>query len=256
MDRSWRWCWGGLLGPMVLSLACTTLPSIALSPAGPRDPQLLEGCLSHFPEEPFSVFYKVELRRGGDVIECHGLALVEPPAGELKALWMAESRRPLLYGTIRGADVTIAQAAAPFDDPALAAEVLSSLSLAFLPPREEVLLAGRAEDGSPRCRFAGAERLVDITSRQHADAALGFTLREHDATSHELRREVLSDRGDPALGVTAIRIRGRGGLELQLLVWALERHLERIEELPLPADEDMPPLDLLNLRNPADPPAG
>jgi hypothetical protein len=143
-----------LLGFFILSIGCigcVPMAEIALSPGAPDD---LPGCYAIFPAGHWESVHRIEaIIKGGASSSLIGVTKGEPSERRLQSLLLTPEGFILFDGELRGGEITVRKAVAPFDSPAFAKGLMEDVALLFLPPQVRPTIWGKAADGTRICRW-------------------------------------------------------------------------------------------------------
>jgi len=144
-----------LLGFLILSVGCVSLSEKTLVPGSPDD---LPGCYAIFPAEPWESVYKLEATiRGGGSFSLLGVTKGEPSERRLQSLLLTPEGFILFDAELRGGEMAVRKAMAPFDSPAFAGGLMEDVSLLFLPPKDKPTGWEKKTEGTMICNWEGPD---------------------------------------------------------------------------------------------------
>jgi len=144
-----------LLGFFILSVGCASLSEKTLVPGSPED---LPRCYAVFPAGPWESVYKLEATiRGGGSFSLLGVTKGEPSERRLQSLLLTSEGFILFDAELRGGEMAVRKAIAPFDSPAFAGGLMEDVSLLFLPPRMKPTGWEKKTDGTMVCNWEGPD---------------------------------------------------------------------------------------------------
>ena len=144
-----------LLGFFILFLGCVPISETTLSSGSPDD---LPDCYVIFPAGPWESVHRIEaIIKGGASSSLIGVTKGEPSERRLQSLLLTPEGFILFDGELRGGEITVRKAVAPFDSPAFAKGLMEDVALLFLPPQVRPTTWGKAADGTRICRWEGPD---------------------------------------------------------------------------------------------------
>jgi len=144
-----------LLGLLILSAGCVSISKATLGPGSPED---LPGCYAIFPAEPWESVYKLEATiRGGGSFSLLGVTKGEPSERRLQSLLLTPEGFILFDAELRGGEMAVRKAMAPFDSPAFAGGLMEDVSLLFLPPKDKPTGWEKKTEGTMICNWEGPD---------------------------------------------------------------------------------------------------
>jgi hypothetical protein len=141
-----------LLGSLILSIGCVSLPEKTLTPGSPED---LPGCYAIFPAEPWESVHRIEtnIREGSFTLV--GVTKGEPSERRFQSLLLSPEGFVLFDAECRENGFAIRKAVAPFDSQAFARGLMEDVTLLFLPPQGKPAIWGKETDGTMFCKWEG-----------------------------------------------------------------------------------------------------
>ncbi len=144
-----------LLGFFILSLGCVPISETTLSSGSSDD---LPDCTVIFPAVSWESVHRIEaIIKGGASSSLVGVTKGEPSERKLQSLLLTPEGFILFDAELRGGDITVRKAVAPFDSPAFARGVMEDVALLFLPPQVRPTAWGKETDGTRICRWEGPD---------------------------------------------------------------------------------------------------
>jgi hypothetical protein len=145
----------GILGFLILSIGCVAMPKTTLSPGSPDD---LPGCYVIYPDEPWESVHRIEATiRGWSSSSLLGVTKGEPSNRRLQSLLLTPEGFILFDAELRGNEIAVRKAVAPFDSPAFARGLMEDVTLLFLPPQARPTTWGKETDGTRICNWEGPD---------------------------------------------------------------------------------------------------
>jgi hypothetical protein len=139
-----------LLGFLVLSIGCVSLPKKTLIPGSPDD---LPGCYAVFPAEPWESVHSLEVTIRGGSFSALGVTKGEPSERRLQSILLSPEGFILFDAELSEGGIAVRKAVAPFDSPAFARGLMEDVSLLFLPPQGKPTAWGKETDGTMICNW-------------------------------------------------------------------------------------------------------
>jgi hypothetical protein len=143
-----------LLGSLILSIGCVSLPEKTLTPGSPAD---LLGCYAIFPAEPWESVHRLEATIRGGFSSLLGVTKGEPSERRFQSLLLTPEGFILFDAERRENGIAVRKAVAPFDSPAFARGLMEDVTLLFLPPRVKPTTWGKETDGTMICKWEGPD---------------------------------------------------------------------------------------------------
>jgi hypothetical protein len=150
-----RFCLLAIL--LILISSCGHLPDMkTLDPM--RDQATMGMCGSPYAKIPYRFVHTIEATLpGGRSATLIGVTLVNPPGKALHSVLLTLEGLVLFDGEFDSGALHINRALSPFDQDAVAQNMMADVRLLFLAPQEPAREAGVLKDGATLCRYKGNE---------------------------------------------------------------------------------------------------
>jgi len=176
-----------LLGFFILFLGCVPISETTLSSGSPDD---LPDCYVIFPAGPWESVHRIEaIIKGGASSSLIGVTKGEPSERRLQSLLLTPEGFILFDGELRGGEITVRKAVAPFDSPAFAKGLMEDVALLFLPPQLRPTTWGKDTDGTMICNWEGPDKShTEITGSMDS----GWRILRRDKHGKAIKEVVLN----------------------------------------------------------------
>jgi hypothetical protein len=140
---------------LTLISSCSHLPVMkTLDPAA--DQATMDVCRSPYVKTPYRFVHTIEaILPGGRTATLIGVTLVDPPGKVLHSVLMTLEGLVLFDGESDKGTLHVNRAISPFDQAAVAQNMMEDIRLLFLAPENPAMEAGVLKDGSTLCRSKG-----------------------------------------------------------------------------------------------------
>jgi len=175
-----------LLGFLILSIGCVSLPEKTLTPGSPAD---LQGCYAIFPSEPWEAIHRLEGNIRGGSFSLLGVTKGEPSERRFQSLLLSPEGFVLFDAERRENGFAVRKAVAPFDSPSFARGVMEDVTLLFLPPRVKPTTWGKEKDGTMICDWEGPD---DSRTEITGSMEKGWQILSRDKYGEVIKKVVLN----------------------------------------------------------------